>query len=157
MLKELNVIDECDTVAQGMEGSDAIYHVSFTYVHLNPRFRYDTPPPPPPTITSQYSYSCRTLVSPTLIDQYKALVTVYQDLLKFCVAANEILCTKHPILTLLGEQLRQRLSPIVTDFLDDARHLRDFIGIATARHAGEANRMLLDQESKLYLAFLGEE
>ena len=53
MLKELNVIDECDTVAQGMEGSDAIYHVSFTYVHLNPRFRYDPPPPPNNNIAVQ--------------------------------------------------------------------------------------------------------
>jgi hypothetical protein len=74
---------------------------------------------------------------------------VYKDLVKFYVAAFDILTSKSFLIAVIDNQLSQRLSGIIHDFLQHAAHLRSRLANATLKLVTDINTLLQDNKSSL--------
>ena len=74
---------------------------------------------------------------------------MYKDLLKFYIAAMEILTSKVFVLAIVCSQPSQRLPTIVSGFLEHAALLRCRIANATLELVTDIKKMLQDNKSKL--------
>lgn len=76
------------------------------------------------------------------------LVDVYGDLCSFYCAAVEILLAKPLIVKVISENFRDRIGPIVTDFLGHAKLLESHINAATFGTVQSIDSRTINQTSK---------
>ena len=74
---------------------------------------------------------------------------MYKDLVKFYIAALDILTSKSFLIAVVANQLNQGLSGIIHDFLQHAAHLRSRIANATLELVTEIKTLLQDNKSSL--------
>jgi hypothetical protein len=125
MLEHIAIIDECDTLGQKLDAGNAIHKVCHCVTVNQIVYLFDSNP------SSQ------------------ALVPVYKDLLKFYIAAMDILTSKVFVFALVCNELSQRLPTIVSGFLEHAALLRSRIANATLELVTDIKKMLQDNKSKL--------
>ncbi|KAJ8131590.1 hypothetical protein O1611_g2033 [Lasiodiplodia mahajangana] len=82
---------------------------------------------------------------------HMALVYVYTDLLKFYLAASEIVNSKYYVLKAMASHLQAKIPPIVGQFISHAELLQQYIGVATLRISKKIEKMLLDNKVRVLL------